>query len=210
MSNEATNCLSVCLASGNAHRAGERENGKMTRGRGGSVSGRGRSKTGGSKKYPRVARVNESLREVIAEEIEQIDDDRLFLCTITGINVDPDLRHATVFFSVIDPSATDRAADTKLALEEHRSFLQKAVGRELILKRTPLLTFEADSGVANGAKIEAIISVMPRSPEGIDYGVDEDGIGGPPRSSAARDEDEEEDDDDDALSTDPGPLGGPK
>ena len=161
----------------------------MNRGRGGSAGGRGRSKTGGSKKYPRVARVNESLREVIAEEIEQIDDDRLFLCTITGINVDPDLRHATVFFSVMDPSATDRAEATKYALEEHRSFLQKAIGRELILKRTPLLTFEADSGVANGAKIEALISVMPRSPEGIDYGVDEDGIGGPSRSAGSGYED---------------------
>lgn len=171
----------------------------MNRGRGGSVGGRGRSKTGGSKKYPRVARVNESLREVIAEEIEQIDDDRLFMCTVTGINVDPDLRHATVFFSVMDPSATDRAAETKLALEEHRSFLQKAIGRELILKRTPLLTFAADSGVANGAKIEAIISVMPRSPEGIDYGVDEDGIGGPVHRSVSDNEDADDDPHDDSA-----------
>ena len=31
--------------------------------------------------------------------------------------------------------------------------------------------------MANGAKIESIISTMPRSPEGIDYGVDEDGVG---------------------------------
>ncbi len=131
---------------------------------------------GGSRKYPRVARVNESLREVIAEEIEGIDDDRLFLCTVTGVAVDPDLRHATVFFSVMDPTASDRAAQTRQALEDHRVLLQKAIGRELILKRTPLLTFLPDSGVANGAKIESIISTMPRSPEGIDYGVDEDGI----------------------------------
>jgi ribosome-binding factor A len=128
---------------------------------------------GGAKKYPRVARVNESLREVIAEEMEQIDDDRLFLCTITGIDVDPDLRHATVFYSVMDPSATDRTEATQASLEEHRAILQKAIGRELILKRTPLLTFVPDSGVANGARIESIIATMPRSPEGIDYGLDE-------------------------------------
>lgn len=133
--------------------------------------------SGGSRKYPRVARVNESLREVIAEEIEGIDDDRLFLCTVTGVSVDPDLRHATVFFSVMDPTAADRAAETQQGLEDHRVFLQKAIGRELTLKRTPLLTFVPDSGVANGAKIESIISTMPRSPEGIDYLVDEDGIG---------------------------------
>lgn len=133
----------------------------------------GGKSAGGTKKYPRVARVNESLREVIAEEIEQIDDDRLFLCTITGIDVDPDLRHATVFYSVMDPSATEPSAATQVSLEEHRAFLQKAIGRELILKRTPLLSFVPDSGVANGAKIESIIATMPRSPEGIDYGLDE-------------------------------------
>ncbi len=132
---------------------------------------------GGSRKYPRVARVNESLREVIAEEIEGIDDDRLFLCTVTGVSVDPDLRHATVFFSVMDPTAAERAAETQKGLEDHRVFLQKAIGRELTLKRTPLLTFVPDSGVANGAKIESIISTMPRSPEGIDYHVDENGVG---------------------------------
>lgn len=132
---------------------------------------------GGSRKYPRVARVNESLREVIAEEIEGLDDDRLFLCTVTGVSVDPDLRHATVFFSVMDPSAAERAAETKQGLEDHRVLLQKAIGRELTLKRTPLLTFVPDSGVANGAKIESIISTMPRSPEGIDYLVDENGVG---------------------------------
>lgn len=133
--------------------------------------------SGGSRKYPRVARVNESLREVIAEEIEGIDDDRLFLCTVTGVSVDPDLRHATVFFSVMDPTAADRAAQTRQGLEDHRVLLQKAIGRELTLKRTPLLSFVPDSGVANGAKIESIISTMPRSPEGIDYLVDENGIG---------------------------------
>jgi ribosome-binding factor A len=133
----------------------------------------GGKSSGGAKKFPRVARVNESLREVIAEEMEQIDDDRLFLCTITGIDVDPDLRHATVFYSVMDPSATDRTEATQASLEEHRAILQKAIGRELILKRTPLLTFVPDSGVANGARIESIIATMPRSPEGIDYGLDE-------------------------------------
>lgn len=148
----------------------------MQRGRGGGSRGKF---TGSSRKFPRVARVNESLREVIAEEIEQLDDDRLFLCTVTGVDVDPDFRHATVFFSVMDPTAGERAAETQAALEENRVVLQKAVGRELTLKRTPLLSFVPDSGVANGAKIEAIISVMPRSPEDIDYGVDENGVGLP-------------------------------
>ena len=48
--------------------------------------------TGGSRssghKYPRSARLNEILREVIADELVRIDDERLELVTITGVDVD--------------------------------------------------------------------------------------------------------------------------
>ena len=40
-------------------------------------------------RYPRTARLNESLREVIAEELIRIDDERLSLVSITAIDVDP-------------------------------------------------------------------------------------------------------------------------
>ena len=51
------------------------------------------------KRYPRTARVNEVLREVVAEELERIDDERLGITTVTAVEVDPDLRHAVVWLS---------------------------------------------------------------------------------------------------------------
>ena len=59
--------------------------------------------TGTARDYPRTARLNELLHEIVAEELERIDDERLDWCTITRVDVEPDLRRAP-------PSTTTRSA----------------------------------------------------------------------------------------------------
>ncbi len=105
--------------------------------------------------YPRTARVNQVLQEVVAEEVERLGDGdpRLNLVTVTGVSVDRDLRHATVWLS----SLSDEAA---AALAEDRVALQAAIGRQVRLKRTPLLTFAPDPGVAAGSRIEDILRTL--------------------------------------------------
>jgi ribosome-binding factor A len=102
------------------------------------------------RQYPRVARVNELLREILAEELERIDDRRLGLATVTGVTVDGDLRHAKVWLSSMDEAAGE-------ALAEHRWRLQSAIGRQARLRRTPELTFDADPGVAAGTRVDDIL-----------------------------------------------------
>ncbi len=105
--------------------------------------------------YSRLARVNEALREVLGDELERIDDDRLELVTITGAKVDPDLRHALVWYSAMGAPAPDD--DVRAALAVHRVRLQAAVGRQLRLKRTPQLAFQMDPGIAVGTRVEEIL-----------------------------------------------------
>jgi len=100
--------------------------------------------------YPRVVRVNELLREVIAEELRQIDDERLAFVSVTGVHADPDLRHALVWVS----SMPDAAG---IALRRHRARLQGAIGRQVRIKRTPELAFEADPAIASGQRVEDIL-----------------------------------------------------
>jgi ribosome-binding factor A len=92
------------------------------------------------------------LRQVLAEELERLSDvdDRLRLATVTGVRVDPDLARATVWLS----SLSDEAAE---ALGESRVKLQAAIGRQVRLKRTPLLAFEADPAVSSGQRVEEIL-----------------------------------------------------
>jgi ribosome-binding factor A len=103
-------------------------------------------------RYARALRVNEVLREVLAEELERLADadERLRLLTITGVATAPDLRTATVYLSSI-------SADGAEALEERRLQLQRSVGRQMRIKRTPRLSFVADPAVSSGEAVEAVL-----------------------------------------------------
>jgi ribosome-binding factor A len=60
------------------------------------------------RRYPRSARVNEVVRETIADEVERLSDPRLGLVTITGVDVSPDLRQATVYYSALETASRGR------------------------------------------------------------------------------------------------------
>ncbi len=111
---------------------------------------------GATRRYPRSARVNEILREVLADELGRMEDidDGLGLLTITAVRCDPDLRHALVMFS----SLGDEAEET-LGLARVR--LQAAISKQVRLKRTPQLRFAADPAVAEGQKVEEILRNLP-------------------------------------------------
>ena len=103
-------------------------------------------------KYPRMARVNEVLREVLADAIETAagTDERLELVTVTAVQCDPDLRHATVFLDTLSEPAGQ-------ALSEARPRLQAAIAHQVRMKRTPQLSFVADPAVAYGERVEKLI-----------------------------------------------------
>ncbi len=105
-----------------------------------------------TRRYARTARINELLREVLAEELELIEDkdDRLGMLTITAVATEADLRHATVFLSSLPEDAEE-------ALAQHRPRLQAAIGKQVRMKRTPQLSFEVDSGVTQGERVEEIL-----------------------------------------------------
>lgn len=133
----------------------------MTDGRGRARRGRRAGAPSGSPRYPRTARVNQVLQQVIAEELERVasDDPRLELVTVTGVDVDPDLRHATVWLGSLSEAAAE-------ALAEDRVRLQGAIADQVRLKRTPLLSFSADPAVASGNRIEDIIRRLGSEPTG--------------------------------------------
>jgi ribosome-binding factor A len=99
--------------------------------------------------YPRTARVNAVLAQVLGDALERLrdDDERLALLTVTGVGVDPDLRHATVFMASLPEGAA-------AALEGRRPQLQAAIAREVRLKRTPTLSFVADPAIAAAERVE--------------------------------------------------------
>jgi ribosome-binding factor A len=107
------------------------------------------------REYPRMARVNTLLREIIGEELERIDDERFDLITVTAVSCEADLRRALVSYDNLQGAEADEVL--QVALAEHRPRLQAAVGRQARLKRTPELRFEPDLVLRNAARIEDVL-----------------------------------------------------
>ncbi len=102
--------------------------------------------------FPRTARVNELLREVIAEEMEKMPDfdDVDDIVTVTGVEVSPDLGHATVFVSPFSDEIKD-------FLDGARVDIQRTISRQVKLKRTPKLEFAADPAIYEGERVEMLL-----------------------------------------------------
>ncbi|MCC6438340.1 MAG: 30S ribosome-binding factor RbfA [Acidimicrobiales bacterium] len=124
---------------------------------------RRRSQGSSTRHYPRTARVNELLREILGEELERIDDPRLELVSITGVVVNPELTSAMVYYSSL--SGPDRDPEVLEALAERRVRLQAAIGKQARLRRTPELHFGADTGIREGWRVEEILKEIGPLPE---------------------------------------------
>jgi ribosome-binding factor A len=112
-----------------------------------------RSARRNARQYPRTARLNTLLQQIVAEALEDIDDERLDLLTVTAVDVDSDLTRAIVFYDSLQ--GADGDAEVLEALDESRARLRKVVGREARLKRVPELVFAPDPAVRAGSQIEA-------------------------------------------------------
>ena len=107
------------------------------------------------RQYPRTARLNELLREIVADELERLDDDRLQLVTVTSVEVEPALHHALVWFDA--PGDGERDDEIAEALADTRTALQAAIARQARMKRTPTLTFRPDDVLRSALRIERIL-----------------------------------------------------
>lgn len=122
--------------------------------------------------YERGDRLGELLREILADELARIDDERLAFVTVTGVEVDRDLAFADVYFSTVDLDHEAEAAAAEI-LGRHRRRLQSAVGRQARLRRVPSLRFHPDEGMHAGARVEEILRSLrgedgpePEPPQG--------------------------------------------
>ncbi len=113
-----------------------------------------RSRPSRPSRYSRSARLGELLREIVASELARVDDDRLELASITGVETSVELSRATVFISALDEEAASAALE---ALEEHRLQLKQAVARSAAMRRVPDLVFALDPSISAGERVDRIL-----------------------------------------------------
>src|SRR6266571_2108982 len=114
----------------------------------------------------RARRLADRIARIVAEMLERrIKDPRLGFVTVTDVRLTGDLRDATVYYTVYGP-AEERAA-TAAALESAKGVIRSEVGRQTGLRRTPSLTFVADTVPDNARHIEELLEQARAADAGV-------------------------------------------
>ena len=92
----------------------------------------------------RARRLGERIQEIVAETLElKIKDPRLGFITVTAARLSPDLRDATVFYTVY--GTEEEAIGTAAALESAKGLVRSEIGKRTGIKFTPTVEFIRDA-----------------------------------------------------------------
>ena len=93
----------------------------------------------------RMRRVNEAIRETLAEALGELKDPRIGFVTVTRVSLTPDLRYARVYVGVLGDAAAQQRS--LAGLRKATGFVRRELGRRLRLRFTPEVVFEYDKGL---------------------------------------------------------------
>lgn len=99
------------------------------------------------------------MREVIADELVRIDDDRLMLVTVTSVEVDAEMNRGIVYYDSLQGVEGDE--QILKVLGEYRKRLQSAIATQVHARRTPILEFRPDEGIRAAERIDEVLRNDP-------------------------------------------------
>ena len=103
-----------------------------------------------------MRRVDEAIREVLSDALASgLKDPRIGFVTVTDVKTSPDLRRARVYVTVL--GTNDEKAETMAGLQSAHGILQRRVGVELRMKRTPTLEFVYDETTDRAMRVEELL-----------------------------------------------------
>ena len=128
----------------------------------------------------RQQRVADLLLGFLGQEIRLLGDSRLSFLTLTAVEISPDLKHASIFWSIplrghhllereeqkaplcsVEKIEFPTAAEVDVIesiLRDHRKYLKKRIGEELNLRFTPELRFRYDNSEEQGHRIDQLLT----------------------------------------------------
>lgn len=109
-------------------------------------------------RFHRTDRISETIREIVATELERIDDDRLQMVTVTAVDVDNDLATAKVYYSALTAESEGHLDEVTEALEGARWPIQRVVNGAVRARRTPQISFHPDDVLRNALRIDDLLA----------------------------------------------------
>ena len=104
----------------------------------------------------RLNRVAQAVKQEIAQIVQQeIQDPRIGFVTITRVKVTADLRHATVYFSILDDQGSMQ--ETAAGLKSAQGYVRRLLGARMRIKVTPEVYFKRDPSIAESIRISKLL-----------------------------------------------------
>ena len=106
--------------------------------------------------YPRARRIADQIQRELSNIIRsELRDPRAGMITLTDVQVSPDNKNATVFFTVLGEKA--KVDETVVALGHATGFLRTQLARRMKLRSVPQLQFSYDTSVERGVRLSHLI-----------------------------------------------------
>ena len=116
----------------------------------------------------RMLKAAEAIREVVSMAIlTELRDPRVQNVTVTGVEVAPDMRNATVLVSIMGDEGRQQLC--LRGLHNSAGFLQSKVAKRIETRYTPRLTFEIDEGVKKSIEVGRILQEIAREREELEH-----------------------------------------
>lgn len=106
----------------------------------------------------RKERVEELIREEVSQILRQrVSDPRIGFVSITGVEMSPDLKNASIYVSIF--SEESKKVEAMDGLHAATGFIRRELGQMLELRSTPQIRFVRDDSLERGSRI---LNVMQR------------------------------------------------
>lgn len=114
--------------------------------------------------YQRIDRISEEVRREVDRIIrEDLGDPRIDgTFSVTRAEVTRDLRYAKIYVSVLEE---DKREPMMAALKSAAGFIRRELGRNIIIRYSPELSFVSDRNIAYGVHIAKVLSDARKTEE---------------------------------------------
>lgn len=106
--------------------------------------------------YPRSRRIADQVQRELSDIIRlELKDPRVGMITITDVDVSPDNKNASVFFTVLGDQ--ERIASALAGLNRAAGFLRSELAQRMEMRSVPQLRFVHDASVERGMHLSQLI-----------------------------------------------------
>ena len=107
--------------------------------------------------YQRIDRISEEVRREVDRIVrEELNDPRITgTFSITRAEVTRDLRYAKIYVSVLED---ERREELLKALKSASGYIRRALGKGMLIRYSPELSFVSDRNIAYGVHIAQVLS----------------------------------------------------